>query len=422
MVVRDFDSEDDFNFALQLFQAWGIGKAGADNGLLLFIATGQRRYRFITGYGLEGIFTDYYLSYIGEHYLLPHFREEDYDGGVLAASEIIEQVMLAPDAKEELARMLPGATPFFNIQNRHLQQSLWILAIAALLYWYLYSVEGFLTRGNKLRKKDLGIRTKWSSILYGCGCFSLLMFAAIFILAFTVGHVKLLFQVKSIPWLLGILCSLVLAMKLNASRKFIAAVYDRDVADAHKALRRWGALALLPALVAPLAWIDLGQMGRRFVRQRKWLTPPDNSGDWQRINRNDVPLQPKKFLDAGQLKEESMKSQHYELWRNTRTGMVQVIPWAISRKHQTCPACGYRTYLTDVTEVMRKATYVHEGMAKKYDECAFCKHRDRMRTEVLPILTRSNSSSGSGGGGSRSSGGGSFGGGRSGGGGAGGRW
>ena len=37
VMVDDFQGTDDFGFALRLFNHWGIGKKGFDNGLLLFI-------------------------------------------------------------------------------------------------------------------------------------------------------------------------------------------------------------------------------------------------------------------------------------------------------------------------------------------------------------------------------------------------
>ncbi len=93
VVVNDYVGDSDFEFALKLFNAWGIGKKESNNGLLLFIAKDRHEYRFITGYGMESILPDAYLKRIGEKYLVPNFRNEDYDRGVMEASEFIKTIL-----------------------------------------------------------------------------------------------------------------------------------------------------------------------------------------------------------------------------------------------------------------------------------------------------------------------------------------
>ncbi len=103
VVVKNFDTDaEDFQFALDLFRTWGIGKKGADNGLLLFVATDRRKYRFITGYGLEGLLTDLKLKRIGETYLVPAFKKQAYDDGIMDALTAIEDVLLNPKNEAEI--------------------------------------------------------------------------------------------------------------------------------------------------------------------------------------------------------------------------------------------------------------------------------------------------------------------------------
>ncbi|RZK59074.1 MAG: TPM domain-containing protein [Pedobacter sp.] len=56
VMVNDFDdNQEDFEFAKAIFDKWKIGKAGSNNGLLLFISIDRRKYRFISGSGVEGL-------------------------------------------------------------------------------------------------------------------------------------------------------------------------------------------------------------------------------------------------------------------------------------------------------------------------------------------------------------------------------
>ncbi len=69
-------------YAVELFKDWGIGKKGADNGLLLLIAVKDREVRIEVGYGLEGAVTDLKSAVIIRDILIPAFKNGDYSDGV----------------------------------------------------------------------------------------------------------------------------------------------------------------------------------------------------------------------------------------------------------------------------------------------------------------------------------------------------
>ncbi len=76
-------------FSLATAEKWGLGRKGRDDGLLLTVAVGDRRYRFETGYGLEGILPDSYLGTLTRRELVPYFRAGDYGGGINAVAAAI---------------------------------------------------------------------------------------------------------------------------------------------------------------------------------------------------------------------------------------------------------------------------------------------------------------------------------------------
>jgi len=81
------------DFAVQLFEKWGIGKTDEDNGLLLLIAQEERKMRIEVGYGLEPLITDGRAGRIIRDQMTPAFKEEDYDQGVsLAVAQIQEYI------------------------------------------------------------------------------------------------------------------------------------------------------------------------------------------------------------------------------------------------------------------------------------------------------------------------------------------
>src|SRR4030042_6948461 len=73
-------------YAVRLFEKWGIGKEKEDNGILILICTegevGNRPLRIEVGYGLEGVITDLEAKEIIENVIVPRFKENDYDSGI----------------------------------------------------------------------------------------------------------------------------------------------------------------------------------------------------------------------------------------------------------------------------------------------------------------------------------------------------
>jgi uncharacterized protein len=87
--IETLEGEGIENFAEALFQDWGIGKAGEDNGILLLISKGDREMRIEVGYGLEPYITDIEASHLIQNVLTPAFRQEKYFDGVDEATGLI---------------------------------------------------------------------------------------------------------------------------------------------------------------------------------------------------------------------------------------------------------------------------------------------------------------------------------------------
>ena len=102
VIVDNLDGQDVNDYATALFDRWGIGKKDKDNGLLVLISVGDRRGAIRTGYGVEGVLPDAIAAGIIRNDMAPHFREGDYEGGVLAALGTINTVLTDPAAREEL--------------------------------------------------------------------------------------------------------------------------------------------------------------------------------------------------------------------------------------------------------------------------------------------------------------------------------
>ena len=74
-------------YAHELFNEWGIGKKGVNNGVLLLVAPTERRMRIEVGYGLEPLLTDSVCGEIRDQAIIPHFKNNDYAGGIIAGTQ-----------------------------------------------------------------------------------------------------------------------------------------------------------------------------------------------------------------------------------------------------------------------------------------------------------------------------------------------
>ena len=93
LTLPTLEDESIEDFAERVFAAWRLGQTGRDNGVLLAIASEDRRMRIEVGYGLEGTLTDLAAGRIIRNVMTPRFRDGDYDGGVEAGVSAIIAVL-----------------------------------------------------------------------------------------------------------------------------------------------------------------------------------------------------------------------------------------------------------------------------------------------------------------------------------------
>ncbi len=95
VTVKKVENGDVFDYSIELFEKWGIGQKGKDNGVLFLVDVGDRKLRIDTGYGMEGILPDGLLGRIRDRYIIPYFKRGEYDkgvlNGVLAIVSVIEK-------------------------------------------------------------------------------------------------------------------------------------------------------------------------------------------------------------------------------------------------------------------------------------------------------------------------------------------
>lgn len=197
VVVDDFAGYDDFQFAVDLFNKWGIGKEESYNGLLLFIATDKRAYRFITGYGMEAVLPDALLKRIGEGMLVPNFRAGDYDKGVLEAMDAVKAVVLDPSSTADLSADLERHSSWFY----RYRMALLLFVVTSAAYYFLWrqaSNAYNLIRTKRGRKKNRKTNSKY--LFYSGFILVFSAFLSIFAIAFFGAKATWIYSWSNLPW------------------------------------------------------------------------------------------------------------------------------------------------------------------------------------------------------------------------------
>jgi len=417
-VVDDYVGDSDFQFAMDLFTHWGIGKAGSDNGLLLFLAMERREYRFITGYGVEGILPDALLRRIGETYLVPYLRDGNVDMAVLAAAKAVQSVFLSPDHALELADMQVYQPTLWNRHATPLMRTLWVLALFAVAYAWMSRARERVLRRQGLDRAHYGAHPVWLTLI----TYLALLFVLSFLMLF-LERLGAFYQMANLPGFAAGFGMLLIAFHYHYCNQYLAERTrdEKTRLDLRMAFTR---LVSVPLLLCPLAYLAYPRLHSQRREAEARQTPPDLPGHWTRLHRDRIsPDEAKKHLGPQHASEERIGARSFEIWQDAATAKIHLLPFPGAKAGQfsTCPECGGQTFGQPEVKVRQAPTRKSAGSGERVQTCRFCDHRVSLGMVVLAKLSEG-SSSGSGGGGGSSSSGGSFGGGSSGGGGAGGRW
>lgn len=89
VTASSLDGRDVQSFTTDLANAWGIGRKGFDDGVVLLVAPRERKMRIAVGYGLEKRLSDQDCRTIMDRDMLPKFNKGDLAGGIEAGTNAL---------------------------------------------------------------------------------------------------------------------------------------------------------------------------------------------------------------------------------------------------------------------------------------------------------------------------------------------
>lgn len=114
LTIPSLEGEDLEGFSIRVAESWKIGKKGFDNGVILLVAKNDRKLRIEVGYGLEGVLPDAIASRIVREVIVPHFRANDFTGGIEAGVEAVIKVTRGEPIPEIPRRRTSRQSPLYS--------------------------------------------------------------------------------------------------------------------------------------------------------------------------------------------------------------------------------------------------------------------------------------------------------------------
>jgi len=358
-------------FATDLFKTWGVGKAKADNGLLVLFVLDIKKVTFETGYGLEGVFPDAICKRIQMQNMIPEFKKGNLDAGMLAGLKGIAAVIKKEPIPVEVKEVIPW--------NQ-------ILPIAGAAY-LLLAVFSLLWLGNSIQKIKQNKK-----------------------LTSNIARYKVLKSEKA-----GIISLVSLLIPIIG---FVGILFFSNP------------IYLLLLIPVPLTTIPANIYGRLMMLKIRRAPIPCNvcDGTMHILSEKQEDV----HLKLAQQFEEKLHAIDYDVFICDKCANEAIFTLDKPSAYSECPKCKTKAFILKEKRTIVSPTYISSGTERTTYVCKFCGYEENDNHNI-PRINRDGSSlvagavlgglfsggGGFGGGGSDGGGGGgSFGGGMSGGGGA----
>ncbi len=97
LLINKTEPEAIEQYSIRVYDEWKLGRKGVDDGVLLLVAKDNppslRRLRIEAGRGVQGVLTDAQSKRILQDVIAPHFRQNDFYGGLAAGVSAITSLL-----------------------------------------------------------------------------------------------------------------------------------------------------------------------------------------------------------------------------------------------------------------------------------------------------------------------------------------
>ncbi|MCX6004655.1 MAG: TPM domain-containing protein [Chloroflexi bacterium] len=150
VTVKSLEGDYIEDYAVKLFEKWKIGKKDKNNGVLFLVALDDRKMRIEVGYGLEPVITDGRAGRIRDEDVIPRFKQNDYEGGIVAGVNSIE-------------KYIRNGTPPAPLEENPVKNVFGDFATA----FFIMSIITIYMSGFMARSKNIWLGGIWGAIAGG---------------------------------------------------------------------------------------------------------------------------------------------------------------------------------------------------------------------------------------------------------------
>lgn len=155
---------DKSTYTIELGDSWGVGRGDLDNGIVLMVLpkeiseTGNGETFIAVGTGLQGAITDLATGRVVDHEMIPKFKQQNYSGGIIAATEVLMKLATGEITEEK----------YLAETKKQLSWVTVVVILAVFIFFYIGSKsdsqEDYGSNGKR--------RSRTGPIFFGGGGFS----------------------------------------------------------------------------------------------------------------------------------------------------------------------------------------------------------------------------------------------------------
>jgi len=174
VIVPTTGQEDIFDYSMRVAEAWQLGSAKRDNGLLMTIAINDRRIQILTGYGLEGVLPDIVAGRIIHDKITPYFKQGQYAQGIDSGLTEIERILnLDPEVAAQAADEIKERQ-----EQAYQAQKASQATFGSVIFIIIAGVIGSMIFGRKLSAATAAVAGTAAGLVNGMGLIASLMIGA----------------------------------------------------------------------------------------------------------------------------------------------------------------------------------------------------------------------------------------------------
>lgn len=124
------------DFTVRLFERWGVGQKGKDNGVMFLASMKDRKMRIEVGYGLEGAIPDATAGRIRRDIITPYFKAGNLGRGIVMGVAALSQ-----EVAKEYGATLTGGARYQPVQSSRPRKGNPIVGLIFAICFVLFAIR-----------------------------------------------------------------------------------------------------------------------------------------------------------------------------------------------------------------------------------------------------------------------------------------